>query len=127
MQDFCHENLPPENTILAASYQMEKWRNIINIGIAIIGLASVGLMIGVVWINRFDPVLTKLVLDNFAAIIGLPFAFLAAFIVVALFRQAEGEIEFEAVGVKLKGAAGQIVLWVICFLAITGAIALLWN
>lgn len=106
---------------------MEKWRNIINTGIAIIGLTMVGLLIAVVWLKRTDQVLTQLVLDNFAAIIGLPFAFLAAFIVVALFRQSEGAIEFEAIGVKLKGAAGQIVLWVICFLAITGAIALLWN
>ena len=106
---------------------MDKWRNIINICIAVTGLLAVGSLIAAAWFNRFDPVLTKLVVDNFAAIIGLPFASLASFIVVALFRQSEGEIEFEAIGVKLKGAAGQIVLWVVCFVAITGAIALLWK
>jgi hypothetical protein len=106
---------------------MEYWRNVLNIGIAIIALASVSALMVVVWINRFDPVLTKLVIENFAAIIGLPFAFLASFIVVALFRQSEGAVEFEAIGMKLKGAAGQIILWAICFLAISGSTALLWK
>jgi hypothetical protein len=72
------------------------------------------------WSNRYDPVLSDLVTRKFAAIIG-------AFIVVALFRQAEGAVEFEAVGVKFKGAAGQFVLWLVCFLAIAAAIALLWR
>ena len=106
---------------------MEKWRHGINIGIAIIAMLAVAGLVAIVWGERYDPVLVELVVTNFAAIIGLPFAFLASFVVVALFRQSEGEIEFEAVGIKLKGAAGQIVLWVICFLAITGAIALLWK
>lgn len=106
---------------------IEKWRNAINIGIAILGFLAVGVLVIAVWWNRFDPVLTALVTRNFAAIIGLPFAFLAAFIVIALFRQSEGPIEFEAIGIKLSGAAGPIVLWVICFLAITGGIAMLWK
>jgi hypothetical protein len=106
---------------------VERWRNAINIAVALIGMAAVAALILAAWANRFDPVLTELVVRNFAAIIGLPFAFLAPFIVVALFRQAEGAIEIELTGLKLQGAAGQIVLWVLCFLAITGAIALLWR
>lgn len=104
---------------------MEKVRHTINIIVAVVSLAAVALLLGLVWVNRFDPVVSDLVVRNFAAVVGLPFAFLAAFIIVALFRQAEGEIEFEAVGVKMKGAAGQIVLWIMTFLAITGGIALL--
>lgn len=106
---------------------MEQWRNVINIGVALIGLFAVAALVVAAWFNRFDPVLAELVVRNFAAIIGLPFAFLGAFAVVSLFRQSEGAMEFEAIGIKLKGAAGQVILWVICFLAISGAIALLWR
>src|SRR5262245_11473999 len=99
---------------------MEKWRPVVNLGIALVALAAVALLVGVAWHNRFDPVLTDLVLRNFPAIIGLPFAFIGAFVVVALFRQAETPVEFEGFGLKLKGAAGEIVLWILCFIAIAG-------
>lgn len=106
---------------------MEGWRNIINIGLAIVSLLAVAGLVMALWVNRFDPVLTDLVLQNFPVIIGLPFAFLGAFIIVALFRQTEGTIEFKALGIELKGAAGQIILWLLCFLSIAAAIALLWQ
>jgi hypothetical protein len=64
--------------------------------------------------------------DHFAAIIGLPGAAGVAFVLVIFLRQTEGPIEFEGLGFKFKGAAGQVVLWVLCFLAIAGAIKLLW-
>jgi len=40
-------------------------------------------------------------------------------------EENEVPIEFEGLGFKLKGAAGEIVLWMLCFLAISGAIRLL--
>lgn len=79
------------------------------------------------WVNRFDPVLTGLVVANFAAIVGLPFAAMASFVVVTLLRQSEQPIEFEGLGFKFKGASGEIVLWVFCFLATSGALHLLWR
>jgi hypothetical protein len=106
---------------------MDTWRRAINLGIALVALLAVALLVGAAWYNRFDPVLTELVVRNFAAIIGLPFAFIAAFVVVALFRQSETPVEFEGFGLKLKGAAGEIVLWILCFVAIAGAIAFLWK
>ena len=106
---------------------MEKWRNTINICIAVVGLMLVAVCIAAAWFNRDDRVLSDLVVRNFPAIIGLPFAFLAAFIVVALFRQTDGEIEFTAIGIHLKGAAGPIVLWIVCFLSISDSISLLWQ
>jgi hypothetical protein len=69
----------------------------------------------------------KVLEEHFAAIIGLPGAAAAAFVLVVFLRQTEGPIEFEGLGFKLKGAAGQILMWVICFLAIAGAIKLLWQ
>jgi membrane-bound metal-dependent hydrolase YbcI (DUF457 family) len=106
---------------------MDSWRRTLNLGIAIIALLGVASLVIAAWVNRFDPVLTEVVVKNFAAIIGLPFAFIASFVVVALFRQGETPLEFEGFGLKLRGAAGEIVLWILCFMAISGAIAVLWR
>ncbi|TFF19149.1 hypothetical protein E3C22_20495 [Jiella endophytica] len=106
---------------------MEDYRNAVNTAVALLILISVLALIFAAWLNRFDPILTKIVFRNFAAIIGLPFAFIGSFAIVALFRQTEGPINFEGFGMKLSGSSGQIVLWVICFLAIAGAIKLLWH
>src|SRR5262245_34142699 len=107
--------------------RMDNWRKILNLCLALVGIIATAVFVKLFWSYRFDPVATALVVKNFAAIVGLPFAFVAAFIVIALFRQSETPLEFEGFGFKLKGAAGEIVLWAVCFLAITGSIALLWQ
>lgn len=60
------------------------------------------------------------------AVLGLPLAAMIAFTVVLVLRQIEGPIEFEGFGIKFRGASGQVIMWVVCFLAITGSIKLLW-
>jgi len=60
------------------------------------------------------------------AIIGIPLSGTCSYIVVTFLRQAEGEIEFDAPGFKFRGASGQIVMWVLCFLAIICLIKMLW-
>ncbi|MBG19437.1 MAG: hypothetical protein CML31_05645 [Rhizobiales bacterium] len=106
---------------------MDNIRHIVSIILAVTSAFAVMLLAWAVWQERYDRILTELVVTNFAAIIGLPFAAITSFIVVTLFRQTEGAVEFEAFGVKLKGSAGQTILWVICFLSIAAAIALLWR
>ncbi len=64
--------------------------------------------------------------EHFAAIIGLPGAVAIAFLIVVFLRQTSGPIEFEGLGFKFKGAAGQVVMWVVCFLAMAVAIKLVW-
>ena len=69
----------------------------------------------------------RIIREHFAAVVGLPMAaLLASFIVIAL-KYAEGPMEFEALGFKFRGASGQVILWIMCFLAITIAIRLLWS
>ena len=79
------------------------------------------------FLNLMEPGLMKeVVKDHFAAVVGLPMAaLLSAFIVVGL-RHSEGPIKFEGLGMKFEGASGQVILWVICFLAIATAIRLVW-
>jgi hypothetical protein len=102
-------------------------RQLVNVIIAVAALGATAALIIALWVNRTDPVLTNLVLKNFPVIIGLPFAFIASFIVVALFRQGDSPIEFKGLGLEFKGAAGEIILWLLCFVAISGAIKLLWK
>ena len=105
----------------------ERLRRRVTLGIALFAVMGMAVLLVRLWIDRFDPELTRLVTANFPAIIGLPFAAIAAFIIVAVFRQSETPLEFEVLGFKLKGAAGELVLWIACFLAIVASIRLLWK
>ncbi len=64
--------------------------------------------------------------DHFAAIVGMPVAAAFAFLIVVFLRQTEGPIEFKGLGFDFQGPSGQIAMWVVCFLAIAGALKLLW-
>ncbi len=74
-----------------------------------------------------NPVARQIVFDHLRATVGLPIAGVFAFLIVALFRSTEGQIKFSLVGVTFEGAAGPIVMWVFCFLAIAGSIKMLWG
>jgi hypothetical protein len=106
---------------------MDSTRRGIALGLAVLLVIGFLALYVAVWMNRLDPVMTTLVIKNFAAIVGLPAAATASFVVVTLLRQAERPIEFEGLGFKFRGASGEIVLWICCFLASAGAIRLLWN
>jgi hypothetical protein len=60
------------------------------------------------------------------AMIGIPWAGGAAFIVVLVLRTSFGAIEFKVFTVEFKGASGPIVMWVLCFLVEVLAIKSLW-
>jgi hypothetical protein len=76
-----------------------------------------------VWENQawFDALLVHL-----RATAGMPTAAFGAFVVATLFRTTEGQIKFQAPGFKFAGASGPIIMWVLCFLAITSGIRLLY-
>ncbi|QND41120.1 hypothetical protein HB771_34105 (plasmid) [Rhizobium leguminosarum bv. viciae] len=63
---------------------------------------------------------------HFPATVGLPCAAAGSFIVIALFRVTEGTIKFKGPGFEFEGASGPIVLWAMCFPAITAAIRIVW-
>ncbi len=60
------------------------------------------------------------------ASIGIPFCSIIAMFVVLMLRATQGPVEFEAIGLKFRGASGPIVMWVLCFLAMILAMKLLW-
>lgn len=67
-----------------------------------------------------------LIRKEFLAMVGLPMAAVASICIVVLFGSTVGPIRFKAMGLELEGAAGPIVFWVVCFLAIALAIKLVW-
>lgn len=75
---------------------------------------------------RADSWLLGIIQAHFAATVLLPIALLEAFCIVMLLKFVTGPIEFEALGLKLRGAAGPVILWIFCFLAIVTGIHLLW-
>lgn len=97
----------------------------IGISIALAGTLLVAplLVVFSLYQNGKLAVLTE---QHAAAMIGVPWAGGAAFVVVLVLRASFGAMEFSFLGFTFKGASGPIVLWVLCFLAEILAIKTLW-
>ena len=101
-------------------------KNVITWLLIIVPIVAVTLLSGILHFTE-PGLFIEIVKKHFAATIGLPMAaLLAAFIVVGL-RHSDGPMKFEGLGFKFEGSSGQVILWIFCFLAITGAIRLLWG
>lgn len=80
-----------------------------------------------VWIANFRSDWQMQILrEHYAAVVGLPAAAAGAFVMVTLFRQVSGTITMTFPGLKLEGASGPILLWVVCFIAMALAIKMIW-
>jgi len=97
---------------------------VILIGATVWGSWTIGFIVYHGWIQA--PWLMELMLEHFAALICVPMAALMAMSVVILLRFSVGPIEFRGLGFEFKGAAGQVVFWIFCFLAIVYGFYLLW-
>jgi len=73
-------------------------------------------------VKSWEAILT----EHIQAIAGLQIAAAVALWLVIFLSQSSGPIKVAMPGFEFKGAAGQIVMWILCFLAIAGAIKLLW-
>lgn len=86
-----------------------------------------GVFVYVLWQMQGDPGAFPIACKHFAAVVGLPGAAFASLWFVTFLEQTRGQIEIKIHWFEFKGASGPIILWVIGFLAITGAIAMLWG
>jgi hypothetical protein len=100
-------------------------RIVTGIAIAAVVVAAL-LFLAFIIVDLSQSYWTTIIREHFRAVVGLPMAAVAAFIVVALFRQREGPFEIEGPGFKLKGATGPVLLWVLCFWVIAWAIKETW-
>lgn len=75
------------------------------------------------WTGGWIP---KLFHDHYVFFVGLPFAGFIAYFIVGTLENVRGQIEFEALSIKLKGASGPILMWVIVYLVIVLSITMVW-
>jgi hypothetical protein len=87
---------------------------------------AIGIAAGSTIILNYQRVF-EIVLDHYAATMGIPCAGLAALCLVVFLKSTNGPIEFDVFGMKFKGASGPIIMWILCFLAMVAAIHLLWD
>ncbi|HKP55128.1 MAG TPA: hypothetical protein VJV78_00325 [Polyangiales bacterium] len=92
----------------------------------LVALLLGGMFVGAVAGMSRDPNIYKLALEHFPAIVGLPSAAFLSLGLVLFLEKTSGHVELEGFGFKFKGAAGPIIMWTVCFLAIASAIKLLW-
>ncbi len=92
--------------------------------VTLFSLFAFGLLL---WSIFAEPIWLLVTREHFAAVIGLPMAAVTALFIVLVLQATSGLIEFEAIGFRFRGGSGPVVLWVMCFLAITLAIRLLWG
>jgi hypothetical protein len=64
--------------------------------------------------------------EHYAATIGLPFAAVAASLIVLVFETKSGEIKITIWNMKFEGTSGEIIMWVLVFISEGLMIALLW-
>lgn len=64
-------------------------------------------------------------MDTMRVVFGIPFGAMLSILIIMIFRQAAGPIEISGFGMHFKGAAGPVILWILAFLAITGAFKML--
>jgi hypothetical protein len=69
----------------------------------------------------------ELVSKHYIIIIGMPVSAMAAGAMVTLLRSVDGPIKFKFIGFEFEGAAGQIVMFVLVFLAFVLAFSTLRN
>jgi hypothetical protein len=100
-----------------------KWLALI---VAIAALMAIDILALALWLNRFDPILTQIVLKNAPVIIGLPLAAAVSFVVVVFFKQSETPVVVKLPSIELSGSSGEVFLWLVTFVCISLMIHLLW-
>jgi hypothetical protein len=96
----------------------------IGVAIAVIGASIFMFLIWNIFFNFVQR--GEMLCKHFVAIVGIPVAAATAFAIVVFLRQTEGRLDFQGLGFKFNSASGQVAMWVVCFLALVGAIRLLW-
>jgi hypothetical protein len=93
-------------------------KNVQNIIVSLAVILWIVYFVFLIGAFGFDARWKELFEKHMGAGIAIPLAGLSAFVLVSVLEIQSGPVQFEGLGIKLKGAAGPVVFWVICFLAI---------
>ena len=90
-------------------------------------LVMVIIMSLAVWTAVERGILADMIREHFAALFLVPISYVASLIPVLILNTTAGPIQFTVPGFQFRGAAGPLIFWVICFLAIASAFKMLWQ
>jgi hypothetical protein len=94
------------------------------------GLAAIGLVVlwGLWRLVAKVPAteLAGLLERHGAALIGIPAASALALFLIGIIRAIDGPIEFDVLGMRVKGAGAAIILWIAAFVAVGLSIRAVW-
>jgi hypothetical protein len=97
------------------------------LAVAGISVGAVVALFSILYAYLSDYALFKNVLaEHVRAVVGIPMAAVSSFCVVIVLENRSGRIELELAGLKFKGAAGPVILWMLGFFVFTASIRLLW-
>jgi hypothetical protein len=115
------EPLPPK------SYERRFGRALLGIGF--LGVAVPSALAFAYTIRRLaqDGQLNTIIANHIPAIVGIPLAIMAAFLIVELLKGLHGPIRITSKLGEFEGATGPTLLWLFCFIALVWSIKLLWS
>ena len=102
-------------------------KNLLPYAVLVAGTTLGGWFLVGAYFRAQDDRFIRIFIEHTQATVGLPAAAITALFIVVFLEQKSGPIEMEGWGLKFKGAAGPVVLWVMTFLSIAGAIRLVWG
>lgn len=79
----------------------------------------------VAWILN-DATLRTLLTAQVRTFVGVPLSAIAGFCIVVVLENQSGPVEIGGFGLKFRGAAGPVMLWIFCTLALVACIKMLW-
>jgi magnesium-transporting ATPase (P-type) len=97
----------------------------INFGLTTLGAVFIWVYLATL-IFRGNTWLHPIMKQHFAALFGVPIAAVTALAVVMVLRISSGQLVFKVWVFKVRGAAGEALFWVLCFLSIVLALYLLY-
>ncbi|RZF23853.1 hypothetical protein EVC45_42050 [Paraburkholderia sp. UYCP14C] len=109
-----------------------RWKELIHkiCAILILGVLVVGPVFLAIFVtappNWADNDFIDFVLRNYAVFFILPYIGCLAYFLVVTLEATRGPVEVEFAAIKIKGAGGPILFWVIVFVAVCGAVKMFW-
>lgn len=94
---------------------------------AAMGFAFMGFVFYAITVVAPYGFFNQIALEHLVSVIGLPCAAVGSLVLVLVLRTVAGNIEFKLWGLEFKGASGPIIMWILCFLAMTLAITKTWD
>jgi len=105
----------------------EKLRRAMGWSIVVAGLGFILWFGCEVFFGSLRSVVFGMARVHYAAVVGVPCCGLAALFIVLLLRNVAGAVQSIAFSLEFKGASGPIIMWILCFWALTFAMMKTWN